>query len=135
MKEELEIILIDDSQEDTDLALRELQRHNLGNRFLSFNLATEALDYLSKNITAMPRLILLDLNMPVMDGLEFIRRLKANEHLKDIPIAVLTGTTELPDIKESMKLGVKTYIAKPIEFDDIVRIAEELGFAWMLIRK
>jgi two-component system response regulator len=126
----LKIILVDDSAEDIELALYTLKKNEYIEQIDHFKDGAEALAYLLA-LTAdeiSPLFILLDMNMPGMGGLDFIKRVKAEEETKNIPIAVLTSTTELPDIKESMRLGVKFYIPKPIESEDIDKIAIELGY-------
>lgn len=124
------IILIDDSAEDIELALYTLKKNVYIMKIDHFKDGAQALEYIvSESESVLATIfILLDMNMPGMGGLEFIRRVKANGKTKDIPIAVLTSTTELPDIKESMRLGVKFYIPKPIESEDIDKIAIELGY-------
>jgi CheY-like chemotaxis protein len=126
----LKIILVDDSPEDIELAVHTLKRNEYISGIDHFKEAKKALDFLEGETaeTISNLFILLDMNMPGMSGLEFIRRIKAKEKTRDIPVAVLTSTTELPDIKESMRLGVKYYIPKPIESEDINKIAVELGF-------
>ncbi len=128
--QKIEVLLIDDSSEDRELAMHTLSKHKFIDKIRCFRDGVEALDFLlAENKTVSPpRFIFLDLNMPKMGGLEFIQKIKSDERTKEIPIAVLTSTTELPDIKESMKLGVKFYIPKPIEFEDVEKIATELGF-------
>ncbi len=127
----IEVLLIDDSPEDRELTTRTLSKHKFIERILCFKDGVEALDFLlgENKTNALPRFIFLDLNMPKMGGLEFIHKIKSDERTKGIPIAVLTSTTELPDIKESIKLGVKFYIPKPIEYEDVEKIAAELGFS------
>jgi two-component system response regulator len=126
----LKIILVDDSAEDIELALYTLRKNEYIEQIDHFKDGAEALAYLlaSTPDEISPLFILLDMNMPGMGGLDFIKRVKAEEKTKNIPIAVLTSTTELPDIKESMRLGVKFYIPKPIESEDIDKIAIELGY-------
>ena len=136
--EEIEILLIDDSPEDTDLAVRALRKYHLANKLNCFKDGSEALNFLLQRTEkdadiASTMLILLDLNMPTMGGLEFIRSIKGYERTKHIPIVLLTSTTKLPDIKESLRMGVKCYVPKPIDFEDIARIATELGFSLKLI--
>jgi CheY-like chemotaxis protein len=129
--QKLRIILIDDSAEDIELALYTLKKNDYIENIDHFKDASQALDHviaLSPE-SISPVFILLDMNMPGMGGLDFIKRIKANDKTKSIPIAVLTSTTELPDIKESMRLGVKFYIPKPIESEDLDKIAVELGYS------
>src|SRR5687768_6380335 len=135
-EQEFEILLVEDSPDDTDLALRELKKCNLANKVTCFTNGRDALDYLMKGDEAQtPHLIFLDIDMPVMDGIEFIRQIKSDPKTKNIPIAVLTSTADLPDIKESLKLGVKSYIPKPITIEDIVKIAAEMGYFIKLVKQ
>ncbi len=128
--QKFKIILIDDSAEDIELALYTLKKNEYIMKIDHFKDGAQALAYIvgEKEEIISSIFILLDMNMPGMGGLEFIKRVKANDKTKNIPIAVLTSTTELPDIKESMRLGVKFYIPKPIESEDIDKIAIELGY-------
>lgn len=128
--QKFKIILIDDSSEDIELALNTLKKNEYIMKIDHFKDGARALEYIvgEQEEIISSIFILLDMNMPGMGGLEFIKRVKANSKTKNIPIAVLTSTTELPDIKESMRLGVKFYIPKPIESEDIDKIAMELGY-------
>ncbi len=128
--QKFKIILIDDSAEDIELPLYTLKKNEYIMKIDHFKDGALALEYIAgeKEEIISSIFILLDMNMPGMGGLEFIKRVKANDKTKNIPIAVLTSTTELPDIKESMRLGVKFYIPKPIESEDIDKIAIELGY-------
>lgn len=128
--QKLKIILVDDSAEDIELALHTLKKNEYIEKIDHFKDATQALDYIvgESEPVISSLFILLDMNMPGMGGLDFLKRIKANDKTKSIPIAVLTSTTELPDIKESMRLGVKFYIPKPIESEDLDKIAVELGY-------
>lgn len=128
--QKLKIILVDDSAEDIELALYTLKKNEYIQQIDHFKDGAGALAYLTSDSLADTTsiFILLDMNMPGMGGLDFIKRVKADDKTKNIPIAVLTSTTELPDIKESMRLGVKFYIPKPIESEDIDKIAIELGY-------
>lgn len=122
--------MVDDSAEDIELALHTLKKNEYIEKIDHFKDATQALDYIvgeSESVISS-LFVLLDMNMPGMGGLDFLKRVKANDKTKNIPIAVLTSTTELPDIKESMRLGVKFYIPKPIESEDLDKIAVELGY-------
>jgi two-component system response regulator len=123
------VLLIDDSPEDIELATRALRKNQFIENILHFKDGNIALDFLNKESAEKPepKIILLDMNMPGMTGLEFIRKIKSDVKTKEIPIAVLTATTELPDIKESMRLGVKFYIPKPLESEDFDKIVEKIG--------
>ncbi|MDQ3110267.1 MAG: response regulator [Bacteroidota bacterium] len=128
--QKLRIILIDDSAEDIELALYTLKKNDYIDKIDHFKDAFLALQYIinEPESALVSVFILLDMNMPGMGGLDFIKRIKADAKTKSLPIAVLTSTTELPDIKESMRLGVKFYIPKPIESEDLDKIALELGY-------
>src|ERR1051326_4214972 len=131
--QELEIILIDDSPEDRDLTVRALNKCKVANKITAMDNAEDGLEYiLSERKFISPRLILLDLNLPGMSGVEFLHLLRSRKETKDIPVAILTSTTQLPDIKESLKMGVH-YIAKPIEFDDLAKVAISLGFSILMV--
>ena len=132
--QELEIILIDDSPEDRDLTVRALNKCKVANKITAMDNAEDGLEYiLSERKFISPRLILLDLNLPGMSGVEFLHLLRSRKETKDIPVAILTSTTQLPDIKESLKMGVH-YIAKPIEFDDLAKVAISLGFSILMVK-
>jgi CheY-like chemotaxis protein len=132
--QELEIILIDDSSEDRDLTIRALNKCKVANKITTMDNAEDGLEYvLSERKITTPRLILLDLNLPGMSGVEFLQLIRSRKETKDIPVAILTSTTQLPDIKESLKMGVH-YIAKPIEFDDLAKVAVSLGFSILMVK-
>lgn len=128
--QKLKIILVDDSAEDIELALHTLKKNEYIEQIDHFKDGAQALAYIvgeSESVISS-LFVLLDMNMPGMGGLDFLKQIKANDKTKHIPIAVLTSTTDLPDIKESMRLGVKFYIPKPIESEDLDKIAVELGY-------
>lgn len=139
---EVEILLVEDNPNDAELALRSLKKHNLANKILWVKDGAEALDFLfstgayadraSNNI---PKVVLLDLKLPKVDGLEVLRRIKSDEKKKVIPVVVLTSSQEEQDRVESYKLGVNSYIVKPVEFEKFVSAIEKLGLYWMLLNK
>ncbi|HTL83290.1 MAG TPA: response regulator [Bacteroidia bacterium] len=125
------VFLIDDSMEDTEMTMRTLNNSKYISEVFPFRKAETALQAieiadLSKD--ADIPFVFLDMNMPGMSGLDFIRKIKSEKGICEIPIAILTGTTDLPEIKESIRLGVKYFIQKPIEQEDIEKIAHEFGF-------
>ncbi len=135
----IEILLIDDSPEDTELAIIAMKNCRLTNTIYTFRRAEEGLEFLIKKVSTEGDispylLVLLDLNMPGMSGLEFLQALRSNEHTSNIPVAILTASTQLPDIKESLRMGVH-YIAKPIELEDIVAVAATIGLSLSLVRE
>jgi two-component system response regulator len=132
----VEILLIEDNPDDAGLAIHVLKKHNLANNLLHLHDGEEALEYLFSNeITQVPKLILLDLKMPKVDGIEVLKKLKADERKKIIPVVVFTSSKEEKDIFESYKLGVNAYIVKPVDFDKFVKAISEIGFFWLMLNQ
>ena len=135
MSTAVEILLVEDSPQDAELAIRALRKNHLANHLLHLEDGQEALDYLFSEINDMPRLILLDLKMPRVDGLDVLRALKRDEKRKVIPIVVLTSSKEERDIVESYKLGVNAYIVKPVDFDQFVKAVTQVGLFWLVLNQ
>jgi two-component system, response regulator len=140
--DDLEILLVEDNPTDAELTMRALKRKNLANRLVWVKDGEEALDFIyakgqfdDRDPEDLPKLILLDLRMPKVDGLEVLKRIKADEHTSRIPVVVLTSSQEDRDIVESYKLGVNSYVSKPVEFDDFIEAVSTLGLYWILINK
>lgn len=132
----VEIILVEDNPDDAGLAIRALKKHNLSNNLLHLEDGAAALDFLfSDKLVQMPRLILLDLKMPKVDGIEVLKRIKSDTQRKIIPIVVLTSSKEERDIIESYKLGVNAYIVKPVDFEKFVDAIAQIGFFWLLLNQ
>ena len=136
---EVEILLIEDNPEEAELTIRSLRKQNLANRLLHIDDGAEALDFIfskgkyADNKTPLhPKLILLDLKLPRVDGLEILRHIKADEQTKLIPVVVLTSSKEESDIIESYRLGVNSYIVKPVNFDSFTKSVSELGLYWVI---
>jgi two-component system response regulator len=139
---EVEILLVEDNPNDAELALRALKKHNLTNNIHLVKDGAEALDfifgtgaYTGRNIGNKPKVIFLDLKLPKVDGLEVLRKVKSDERTKTIPIVVLTSSHEERDLVESYKLGVNSYIVKPVDFDKFIQAVAQLGMYWMLLNK
>jgi two-component system, response regulator len=134
---QLEILLVEDSPADTDLTIRELASFKLTNKITCFKDGVEALEFLLEKVKREGKVdssvILLDLNLPLMNGIEFLHEIRSNDNTKDIPVAILTGTFEIPDIQESLRMGVR-YISKPLKFVDMVRFVIEMGGTTMLAK-
>lgn len=133
-----DILLVDDSVEDAELAIRALKKSNLANNLLHLEDGEAVLNYFYENPAGqikLPKLILLDLKMPKVDGIEVLRRLKGDEKLKSIPIIVMTSSQEENDIVETYRLGVNGYIVKPVEADKFIRVVTDIGFFWMVMNK
>ena len=131
----VEILLVEDNQNDAELTIRALRKNNLANHLLHLEDGQEALDFLFDEKNGMPKLILLDLKMPKVDGIEVLRRLKSDERKKVIPVVVLTSSKEESDIVETYKLGANAYIVKPVDFDQFVKAVAQLGLFWLLLNQ
>ena len=135
------ILLAEDNRMDVELTLEALARHNLANEVIVVNDGAEALDYLShKGKFALrgggnPAIVLLDLKMPKVDGLQVLRYIKDDDRLKTIPVVVLTSSREESDLVESYRLGVNAYVVKPVDFKQFVDAVSELGVFWAIINE
>jgi two-component system response regulator len=136
----VEILLIEDNPYEAELAIRSLNKYNFTNHLHHIDDGAEALDFIFErgkyegwDITAKPKLILLDIKLPKIDGIEILRQLKANEKTKTIPVVILTSSKENQDIKTCYDLGANSYIVKPVDFDSFSKAVAELGMYWMLL--
>ncbi len=136
----LEILLVEDIPRDVDLTLRALKKRNLANSVHVVRDGQEALDFIfargdysDRDINHRPKIILLDLKLPKVNGLEVLRCVKADDRTKCIPVVVLTSSREEKDMVESYRLGVNSYIQKPVDFDKFLDCAEQLGLYWLLV--
>jgi two-component system, response regulator len=130
----VEILLVEDDPADVELTMRALSRHNLANRVLPARDGAEALDYLFSG-QPLPKLVLLDLKLPKLNGLEVLRQLKADARTHRIPVVMLTSSREAPDIAEAYELGANSYIVKPVEFESFVKAVSDLGLYWLLLNE
>lgn len=132
------ILLAEDDPRDVELTLAALEEHNLANEVVVARDGAEALDYLYRRgqfagrPAGHPVVVLLDLKMPKVDGLEVLRQVKSDPALKTIPIVVLTSSLQDQDIVESYNLGVNAYVVKPVAFDEFVDVVKQLGLFWVL---
>jgi two-component system response regulator len=138
----VEILLVEDNPNDVELTIRALKKNNLANSVHVVSDGAEALNFLFRNgpysdreTTKPPRVIFLDLKLPKVDGLEVLRQVKEDERTRAIPVVVLTSSKEERDMVESYKLGVNSYISKPVHFDKFVDAVAELGFYWLLLNR
>lgn len=131
----VEILLVEDSLEDAELIVRTLKKHNLANHLLHVQDGEEALQFLMNENDVMPRLILLDLKMPKVDGIEVLKTLKSHPEKRLIPVVVLTSSREERDIVESYRLGVNAYIVKPVDFEKFVRAVSDIGLFWLILNQ
>ena len=138
----VEVLMVEDSEGDAELAIRALSKRGLANHLIWVKDGAEALDFLftrgayaGRAGAEAPKVILLDLKMPRVNGLEVLRQIKSDERTKGIPVAVLTSSTEEVDLDECYKLGVNSYVSKPVEFDEFAKVVSKLGMYWLLINK
>src|SRR5882762_2693918 len=134
--ENVDILLVEDNLDDAGLTIRALKKHHLANNILHLQDGEEALHFLFADSSPhLPKLILLDVKMPKVDGIEVLRQIKSDANLKVIPVVMLTSSKEERDVIESYKLGVNAYIVKPVEFDHFVKAVADLGLFWMLLNE
>jgi two-component system response regulator len=132
----VEILLVEDNPDDAELTIRALKKHNLANNLLHLQDGEEALNFIfSPQTSSLPKIILLDIKMPKVDGIEALRKIKSDENRKIIPVVVLTSSKEERDIIETYKLGVNAYIVKPVEFEKFVSAVSEIGFFWLILNQ
>ena len=140
--EPLEILLVEDDPNDVELTLHSLSRHHLANNIHIVRDGAEALEYLfctgayvSRNTTHGPQVVLLDLKLPKVDGLEVLRRIKDDPRTKTMPVVVLTSSREERDVTEAYRLGVNSYIVKPVDFEQFTEAVRQLGLYWLLLNE
>jgi CheY-like chemotaxis protein len=138
----IEILLVEDMAADAELTIRALKKHCLINNLVWVKDGPEALDFLfaegvyaGRDCDDKPKVVLLDLHLPRLSGIEVLRRIKGDERTRSIPIVVLTSSKEDVDIAECYRLGVNSYISKPVSFDEFVKVVGELGLYWLLLNK
>ena len=138
----VEILLVEDNPRDVEMTLRALKKRNLANHVHVAKDGAEALDflfatgaYVARNPNHAPKVVLLDLKLPKVSGLEVLKKLKSDERTRTIPVVVLTSSQEEKDRTESYRLGVNSYIAKPVDFDKFVDAVGELGLYWLVINE
>jgi len=139
---EVEILLVEDSPDDAELTIRALKKINLANKLVHVEDGQEAIDFLfaggrfsSREATNQPKLIVLDIKMPKVSGIEVLRKIKSSETTKMIPVVIMTSSAEEKDMIESYGLGVNSYVVKPVDFANFTKAVTELGLYWMLVNK
>lgn len=137
---EIEILLVEDNPDDLEMALRALRKAHLANHIQVARDGAEALEFVfgtgthaGRKVESGPRVILLDLKLPKIDGLEVLRRVKTDPRTKMIPVVVLTSSKEQPDVAECYNLGVNSYIVKPVNFESFAKAVADLGMYWLLL--
>lgn len=138
----IEILLVEDNPNDEELTLYALRKNNITNHIQVVHDGAEALEYLfctgvyaHRKINDPPKVVLLDLKLPKVDGLDVLERIKADARTRTIPVVMLTSSQEERDIVESYQLGVNSYIVKPVDFEQFVDAVHQLGLYWMLLNK
>lgn len=140
--DEVEILLVEDNMSDAELIIRALRKVNLANNVVHLKDGAEALsfifgtgDYADRDVKKIPKVILLDIKMPRVDGIEVLRQLKSNDCTKLIPIVIMTSSKEEQDIIISYKLGVNGFVVKPVEFFEFAKAVTALGLYWVLVNQ
>lgn len=136
------ILLVEDNPDDEALTLHAFQEQNLANQVMVVRDGVQALDYLfgrgvhaARDLARPPAVVLLDLKLPRVDGLEVLRQVRANQRTRFQPVVVLTSSTEERDVVESYRLGCNSYVRKPVDFDEFVGAARQLGLYWLLLNR
>jgi two-component system response regulator len=139
--EQIEILLVEDSELDAELTMRALKNGKLANKVKWVKDGQQAIDYLfrqgdySQRDDTTPRLVLLDLKMPRVGGIEVLRAIKADERTKRIPVVVMTSSQEEQDVAETYNLGVNSYVVKPVDFNALADVAGQAGYYWLAINR
>jgi two-component system response regulator len=139
---EVEILFVEDNRNDAELTIRALKKSNIANKLIHLKDGAQALDFIfgtgeyeGRDILNQPRVILLDLKLPKVHGIEVLQKLKSEEATKNIPVVILTSSKEDPDIQRCYDLGANSYIVKPVDFERFSKAIAELGMYWMLLNQ
>ena len=139
---ERRILLVEDRQDDIDLTLRSLKDNNITNKVDVVRDGAEALDYVfakgaysGRNVKDLPAVVLLDIKLPKIDGIEVLKRLRADERTKLLPVVILTSSREESDLINGYKFGCNSYVRKPVEFEEFSKAIKELGLYWLLLNE
>ncbi len=137
---EIEIVLVEDNPSDAEMTIRALKKSNLANKIIHLRDGAEALEFIfgtgqyeGRNMDLRPKVILLDLKMPKVSGIEVLQKIKADQRTKTIPVVVLTSSKEDPDVRQCYELGVNSYIVKPVGFENFSKSISDLGFYWLAL--
>ncbi len=139
---EIEVLLVEDNPHDAEMTLGALRKHNLANRLHHVKDGAEALafifatgSYSSRKVECSPKVVLLDLKLPKVDGLEVLKKMKSDERTQMTPVVVLTSSNEERDVFDSYRLGVNSYIVKPVDFEKFAESMRQLGLYWLLVNR
>lgn len=138
----VEVLLVEDNPRDAELTIRALKKHNLANRLFHVADGADALDFLfgrgkyqGRPTDASPRVVLLDLKLPKVNGLEVLRLMKEDPHLRRIPVVIVTSSAEDPDMEAAYQLGANSYVVKPVQFDAFMEAMSKLGVYWLMLNQ
>jgi two-component system, response regulator len=139
----VDLLLVEDNNSDAELTIRELKKHNLANNLFHVRDGEEALDFIFatgkfaglRDISHPPKIILLDIQMPKIDGIQVLERVRSDERTKATPVVILTSSKEDPDIQKCYALGANSYIVKPVNFESFAQAIKNLGFYWLLLNQ
>jgi two-component system response regulator len=136
----VEVLLVEDNPRDAELTIRALKKHNLANQLFHVEDGADALDFLfgrgrfeGLEIDRPPKVVLLDLKLPKVNGLEVLRAMKASEQTRSIPVVVVTSSAEDPDIRTAYQLGVNSYVVKPVQFEAFMEAMTKVGIYWLMV--
>jgi two-component system, response regulator len=139
MGADVEILLVEDKRSDAEMTMRAIRKNNVANNIIHLKDGQIALDFLfgkgeyaDRDISKKPKLIILDMKMPKVSGLEVLKKIRENDGTKKIPVVMLSSSKESPDIEKCYELGVNSYIVKPVLFEDFMKVVSELGLYWIL---
>jgi two-component system response regulator len=140
--DQVEILLVEDNPADAEMTLRALRRNNLANKVYWVKDGEQALEfmfrtgaYANRDPVSIPKLVMLDIKMPKVDGIEVLRRIKANEETRTVPVVVMTSSNEERDVVESYRLGVNSYIVKPVQFESFLETVAKIGLYWVITNR
>ena len=139
----VEILLVEDNITDAELTIRELKKHNMANNLIHLKDGEEALDFIfatgkyanTREIQSTPKVVLLDIQMPKVNGIEVLEKIKTDPKTRSVPVVILTSSKENPDIQKCYDLGANSYIVKPVNFDGFAQAIKNLGFYWLLLNQ
>jgi two-component system, response regulator len=139
----VEVLLVEDNPTDAELTIRALQKHNMANNLFHVKNGADALDFIfgtgkyidSRDVSFIPKVIFLDIQMPKMNGIEVLQKIKADPRTRLMPVVVLTSSRESPDIQECYDLGANSYIVKPVNFEGFATAVQNLGVYWLLLNQ
>lgn len=139
---QVDILLVEDNPRDAELTIRALKKRNLANQFFVAEDGAEALNfifgqghYAQEELINRPKVVLLDLKLPKLNGLEVLKAIKTDERTRTIPVIMVTSSREDPDIQKAYDLGANSYVVKPVEFEAFVEAISQLGFYWLLVNE